>query len=243
MTDYVVIIPARIGSSRLQQKPLVDICGQPMIAHTYQRALEAVPQDKIYIATDDQKIVDVCERFGAKAVMTSPDCLTGTDRVAEFARKIKADVYINLQGDEPLMEPESIKKVLECSLAAPDRIINGWAWIENEEQYRSRSIPKVVLREDGRMMYMSRSPIPGSKTDHFQFSRKQICVYGFPAAALEAFAARNEKTAHENVEDIEILRFAEMGWDVQMVELSGKSIAVDTPEDLDLVRRMMAERA
>ncbi|MCE8009734.1 3-deoxy-manno-octulosonate cytidylyltransferase [Aestuariivita sp.] len=243
MTSYVVVIPARLGSSRLARKPLADIGGKSMIQHTYERALEAVPADKVYVATDSTEITEACAGFGAQAVMTSTACLTGTDRIAEFAEKIPADLYINLQGDEPLMEPVSITRVLEASLAAPDQIVNGWAWIESEEEYRSRSIPKVVLREDGRMMYMSRSPIPGTKSDAFVFSRKQICVYGFPRDALRAFAERGAKTAHEEAEDIEILRFAEMGWDISMIELPGSSIAVDTPADLERVRALVAARA
>ena len=243
MTEYVVVIPARLGSSRLERKPLADIAGKPMIAHTYERALEAVDEDKVYVATDSQEIVDACAAFGAKAVMTSDTCLTGTDRVAEFAEKVAADVYVNLQGDEPLMEPESIRKVVEASLAAPDKIVNGWAWITEENEFRSRSIPKVVLREDGRMMYMSRSPIPGTKDDAFKFSRKQICVYGFPREALRAFAAHGVKTPHEEAEDIEILRLAELGWDIQMVELLGDSFAIDTPDDLERVRKVFKSRS
>lgn len=238
-SNYAVVIPARLGSTRLASKPLLDICGKPMVIHTWERALEAAPAEKVWVATDSQEIVDVCNSYGAQAIMTSEDCLTGTDRVAEFAKKIPADVYINLQGDEPAMPSDSIRKVIEISCAQPDQIVNGWAWIDDEREYRSRTIPKVVLREDGMLMYMSRSPIPGTKADTFTFSRKQICVYGFPRAALDAFAERNKKSAHEEAEDIEILRFVEMGWQVQMVELSGDSIAVDTLEDLEKVRGIM----
>jgi len=240
--DYVVVIPARLTSSRLPRKPLVEICGKSMLEHTYARAVEAVCAEKVFIATDSDEILQVCEKFGAQVVMTSVDCLTGTDRIAEFAQKVSADVYINLQGDEPLMEPVDIKAVIKAGLAAPTSIINGWAWIETEAEFRSRTIPKVIVRQDGQMMYMSRAPIPGTKDNSFQFSRKQICVYSFPRKALADFAKNGGKTPHEEVEDIEILRFAEMGWEVQMIELSGTSIAVDTPEDLEWVRSIMAKR-
>lgn len=237
--DYVVVIPARLGSSRLARKPLARICGKTMIEHTYTRALAAAPAGKIFIATDSNEIFEVCKNFGAQVVMTSADCLTGTDRVAEFAQKIQAEIYINLQGDEPLMDPENIKAVIEAGLANTGSIINGWAWINDEKEFRSRSIPKVVLREDGRMMYMSRAPIPGTKSDSFLFSRKQVCVYSFPRTALAAFADNGGKTSHEEVEDIEILRFAEMGWEIQMIELPGESVAVDTAEDLNRVRNLL----
>ena len=240
--DYVVVIPVRLTSSRLPRKPLAEICGKSMLEHTYARAVEAVCAEKVFIATDSDEILQVCEKFGAQVVMTSVDCLTGTDRIAEFAQKVSADVYINLQGDEPLMEPVDIKAVIKAGLAAPTSIINGWAWIETEAEFRSRTIPKVIVRQDGQMMYMSRAPIPGTKDNSFQFSRKQICVYSFPRKALADFAKNGGKTPHEEVEDIEILRFAEMGWEVQMIELSGTSIAVDTPEDLEWVRSIMAKR-
>lgn len=240
--DYVVVIPVRLASLRLARKPLADICGKSMIEHTYDRALEAVPAEKIFIATDSKEILHVCEKFGAQVLMTSSDCLTGTDRIAEFAQKVSADIYVNLQGDEPLMEPDDIKAVIKAGLAAPTSIVNGWSRIETEAEFRSRTIPKVIIRQDGRMMYMSRAPIPGTKDDSFQFARKQICVYSFPRESLAAFARNGGKTPHESAEDIEILRFAEMGWEVQMIELSGKSIAVDTPEDLERVRNIMAKR-
>ena len=241
--NYVIVIPARLASSRLPRKPLAEICGKSMLEHTYARVLEAAPAEKVFIATDSDEILQVCEKFGAQVVMTSSDCLTGTDRIAEFAKKVSADVYINVQGDEPLMVPGDIKAVIKAGLAAPTSIINGWAWIETEAEFRSRTIPKVIIRQDGLMMYMSRAPIPGSKDNKFQFSRKQICVYSFPRKSLAAFAKNGGKTPHEGAEDIEILRFAEMGWEVQMIELSGTSIAVDTPEDLERVRKIMAKRS
>lgn len=239
MTRYAIVIPARLGSTRLAQKPLMDIGGTPMVIHTWQRGTEAAPEEHVYIATDSEEIMEVCAKYGAQAIMTSENCLTGTDRVAEFSTKIDRDVYINLQGDEPMMPPESIRNVVELSRANPHEIINGWAPIVDEKEYRSRMVPKVVLREDGKLMYMSRAPIPGNKSDTFAFARKQICVYGFPRNALMAFSSRNLKSAHEEIEDIEILRFIEMGWSVRMIELSGSSIAVDTLEDLGRVREAM----
>lgn len=233
---YVVVIPARLASTRLPRKPLADICGKSMLEHTYERALEAVPAENIFIATDSNEIVNECEKFNAQVVMTSSSCLTGTDRIAEFAQKVHADIYINLQGDEPIMDPANVSKILKAGMASPSAIINGWAWIKDEKEFNSRSIPKVTIRQDGRMMYMSRAPIPGTKDGSFKFSRKQICVYSFPKEALFSFYSRKTKTPHEEAEDIEILRFSEMGWEVEMIELSGDSIAVDTPEDLDLVR-------
>ena len=237
--DFAVVIPARLKSSRLPKKPLADIGGKPMIQHTYERALEAAPAGKVFIATDSHKIADICTAFDAQTVMTSDQCLTGTDRVAEFAKTIDARTYINLQGDEPFMPVGNISALIEAGLRSPDEIINGWAWIDDESDYRSVNVPKVVVREDGRLMYMSRSPIPGNKVGAFMFSRRQVCVYAFPKTALAAFEARGKKTEHESAEDIEILRFVEMGFDVQMIELDNAFISVDTPEDLEKVRAQL----
>lgn len=231
------IIPARIQSVRLPQKPLVDILGTPMVLRTWRQTVQAAGDARaVYIATDDARIADVCMAGGAQVIMTSPNCLTGTDRVAEAAKYIKADIFINVQGDEPLMPPSDIVAVAEAARTAPDSIINGWCWIENEAMFRSPSVPKVIIAQDGRLLYMSRGPVPASKDGAFHFARRQVCVYAFPRAALDAFASVSAKAEHEQIEDIEILRLLEMGFEVRMIELSAHSIAVDTPADLERVR-------
>ena len=239
--EFVVVIPARIGSGRLARKPLADICGKPMILHTYERALEATDEKNIFIATDNEEILKVCLDVGANAIMTSKNCLTGTDRIAEFSTKIKAQIYINLQGDEPLMAPVNIKKMISVGLKNPDKIINGWSHIESKNEYFSLTIPKVVLKNDNSLMYMSRSPIPGNKDNEFKNAKKQICVYSFPISALEFMIKNPSKSPVENIEDIEILRFLEHGWDIKMIKLDGSSIAVDTPNDLARVRKKMTK--
>ena len=239
--DFIVVIPARIGSGRLARKPLADICGKPMIVHTYERALEATNPENIFIATDTEEIMRVCKKVGARSILTSKSCKTGTDRIAELSKIIKAKCYINLQGDEPLMDAENIKKMITTSIDHPDQIINGWANIKTKKEYFSRTIPKVVLKNDDNLMYMSRSPIPGNKNNDFINAKKQICVYSFPYSALEFILANPLKAPVENIEDIEILRFLEQGWDIKMIELHGNSIAVDTPSDLQRVRKKMTQ--
>lgn len=237
--DIVIVIPARLKSSRLPEKPLADIGGKPMVVRTYERALGVMPRDRIYVATDSEKIAGICESHGCRVVMTSPDCLTGTDRVAEFAQAVPARTYVNLQGDEPGMPGGNIQAIIDAARAYPDEVINGWAWIGSEADFVSPNVPKVVIREDGSLMYMSRAPIPGSKSREFLFGRRQVCVYAFPKAALEAFASRRKKAEHEDVEDIEILRFVEMGVGVRMLELDSNFISVDTPEDLEKARQAL----
>ena len=239
MRDFVVVIPARLNSGRLGRKPLADICGKPMLLHTYERALEATSRDNIFVATDSNEIMDVCQKANANCVMTSEECITGTDRVAEFSEKISAKVYINLQGDEPIMNSKNIVKMIKNGVQEPDSIINGWSSIHKKRDYLSRTIPKVVVKENGDLMYMSRSPIPGNKSNEFIKAKRQICVYSFPLKALQFIAANPTKSAVEEIEDIEILRFLETGWRIKMIELSGNSVAVDTPRDLQVVRKIM----
>ena len=239
---FVVVIPARIGSGRLARKPLAKIAEKQMILHTYERALEATNAENVFVATDSEEVMQVCQSVGANAMMTSKSCATGTDRIAEFSKKIKAQIYINLQGDEPLMEAGNIRKMIAEGLKNPYSIVNGWAKIETKREYFSRTIPKVVLKSDNSLMYMSRSPIPGNKENEFKTAKKQICVYSFPLAALKFISDNYKKSLVEGIEDIEILRFLESGWDIKMIELSGSSIAVDTPSDLERVRRIMTKR-
>jgi len=165
--------------------------------------------------------------------------LTGTDRVAAFAAMVKADTYINVQGDEPIMNPEDVARVIAAAADYPDEVINGYAPIEDEADYRSAGVPKVVFRPDGRLLYMSRSPVPGNKEGNFREAFRQICVYAFPASALARFAAVTGKTPLEKQEDIEILRFLELGFEVRMIPLSSDSVPVDHPEDVLRVERIL----
>lgn len=235
----VIVIPARMQSSRLPGKPLIEIYGKTVLQRTWEHCIEAFPENRVYVATDDSHIQEHCNLIGMNCVMTSKDCLTGTDRVAEVARKVQADTYINVQGDEPLINPQDIITVGKAADKYPDEIINGYGLITNDNQFKSLNIPKVVLRPDGRLLYMSRAPIPGNKSGDFLTAYRQICIYAFPAESLNKFTKQKTKTPLEKIEDIEILRFLELGFDVRMVELSTKSISVDTPEDVDKVKRVL----
>lgn len=241
--NYLVVIPARYRSSRLPGKPLVLLNGVPMVVRTYRQCVKAVPAERVIVATDDDRIRAVCEAEGIAAVMTSPDCLTGTDRVAEVARARPHDTFINVQGDEPLFNPADLASLIEAARLHPEDVINGYCAIGGAELYQSRSIPKVVTRPDGRLLYMSRAPIPGNKEATFDKAWRQVCAYAFPRAALAAFAACTTKTPLEAIEDIEILRFLELGWDVRMIPMSDQSIAVDHPEDVARVEASLSSRA
>lgn len=237
--EHLIVIPARMASSRLPGKPLVDIEGKSLIQRTYEQCLKALPYEQVVVATDDQKIMSHCNDHGLNVIMTSSDCLTGTDRVAEVAQKMDADFYINVQGDEPLINPQDILDVKDSAKKYPGEVINGYAEINDEALYRSLTIPKVVLRPDGKLLYMSRSPIPGNKNGDFQVSWRQICVYGFPKKSLADFTSCSHKTPLEKEEDIEILRFLELGYEVRMIPLSDNSVPVDTPEDIEKVKDIL----
>lgn len=237
--SFVIVIPARLQSTRLPEKPLIDLNGKSMIQRTYAQCKKAVDEDKIFVATDSKKIFEHCAELNMNVLMTSENCLTGTDRVAEVAQQIEVDYYLNVQGDEPLFNPEDIRKTIALLDNHDGEIINGYTAIRREEDYRSASVPKVVVRPDGRLLYMSRSPIPGNKKGNFVQAHRQICIYAFPKKALQEFAAQKEKTPLESQEDIEILRFLELGYEVRMVALSDDSIAVDHPEDAERVREVL----
>jgi 3-deoxy-manno-octulosonate cytidylyltransferase (CMP-KDO synthetase) len=239
--NYIVIIPARYQSSRLPGKPLIDFFGTPMIIRTYRQCLKAVPEEKIYVATDDIRIQSACLQNDIQVLMTSDNCLTGTDRVAEAALQVDADCYINVQGDEPLFNPEDLRILVKSVEKYPYQILNGYCAIKDEALFRSGTVPKVVIRPDGRLLYMSRAQIPNNKNDEFVRSWRQICAYAFPKEMLLAFASREVKTPLEEIEDIEILRFLEMGFEVQMIKMSDCSIAVDTPEDVVRVEAAIKE--
>jgi 3-deoxy-manno-octulosonate cytidylyltransferase (CMP-KDO synthetase) len=157
------------------------------------------------------------------------------------ALEIDADYYINVQGDEPLFNPEDIKLVLDILPDSKGSILNGYCDIDHEIDYKSVSVPKVVFRPDGRLLYMSRAPIPGNKKSSFNFGYRQVCIYAFPKDALMAFKNKGSKTRFEAEEDIEILRFLEMGYEVQMIKMSKDSLPIDNPEDVEKVLKRIAD--
>lgn len=241
--DIALVIPARYASSRLPGKPLVELLGKSMVERTWRQCIKAVPAAQTYVATDDERIRQHCVERGIQSVITPSTCLTGTDRIAAAAKLIPAKTYINVQGDEPVIDPADIASIVAAAAKHPDEILCGYCEITDEQSFRSPTIPKVITRPDGRLLYMSRGAIPTSKSLGFVRAWRQVCVYAFPADALRAFAAHGRKTAIEEIEDIEILRFLELGYDVRMVEVSSASIAVDTPEDVARAEAAIRERA
>ena len=228
-------------STRLPKKPLIDIAGKSLIQRTCEQVAKAIPIENFLVATDHHEILNHVLNLGYNAELTSKDCLTGTDRVAEIASRYSYDHYINVQGDEPLINPDDILKIVSSIRKFPDDVLNGYAIIDKPEDYDSNTVPKVVFRPDKRLLYMSRASIPGNKGNSFEKSWKQVCIYAFPKQLLEEFKNKKIKTTLEKLEDIEILRFLEMGFEVRMIELSPNSIAVDVPEDINKVLKKLNE--
>lgn len=238
--SYAVLIPARYESSRFPGKPLADICGKPMIQHVWERCCAAVGAANVYVATDDRRIENTVTSFGGQVVMTSSDCLTGTDRLAQANKVLDFDFVVNVQGDEPLINPSDIAKVTS-SFIKTGNVTNAMCKISSEKEFRSLTVPKVVFTESKRLMYMSRSGIPLSKSGEYKFGFKQVCIYAFSRAQLEFFAEYGRKSLNEEVEDIEILRFLESDFTVDMIEVEAGSLAVDTPDDLGAVIEALAD--
>lgn len=233
-----VVIPARFQSSRFPGKPLADIAGRPMIQHVYDRCVDAVGKDKVYVATDDHNIKSVVQSFNGQVIMTSQDCITGTDRLAEVNENLNLDFLVNVQGDEPMVSPISISSVYDRMKEDSERVLNCYCKIE-EFEVHMQSVPKVVISESGRLLYISRGACPFDKNGSSKAKYKQVCIYGFSRDHLSAFKSHPKKTCNEKIEDIEILRFLDLDFQVDMLEVDSGSVAVDTPEDLRRVNSLM----
>ena len=235
-----VIIPARYKSSRFPGKPLVSINGKSMIQHVYERCVKAVGRENVYVATDNNDIKEAVELFGGQVVMTSSECLTGTDRFAEVNEYLDLDFLVNVQGDEPMVCPEDIRVVFDRMEKNSDDIVNCYCDIEDFEVEMS-SVPKVVISQSERLIYMSRGGCPFNKFGNAKGKFKQVCIYGFGRHHLLAFKSHVGKTKNEEIEDIEILRFLDLDFEVHMIKVKAGGVAVDTPDDLDRVRVLMME--
>ena len=212
-----------------------------MLKHVWEKCAQAVCAENVIVATDDQRIVDHCREEEMEVLLTSESCLTGTDRLAEVAQKIKKKHYINVQGDEPLINPEDIRKIISKSSVEPETIFNGMCDITDKEDFISSNVPKVVCSENNDLLYMSRAPIPSSKSGDFLKAKRQVCIYSFPRDSLLRFAKCENKTLNESIEDIEIIRFLELGFKVRMIEVSKNPVAVDTKADLVRAKRIIEE--
>ncbi len=243
----VGIIPARFASTRLMGKPLADIGGKPMIQHTYNSAKKSKLLDKVIIAVDDEKVLQVVKSFGAEAYMTPKDCASGSDRIAFVAEKIPdAEIIVNIQGDEPFIKGKMIDQAIEplwidnkVSLSTLARRIT------NVEEMKSPAVVKVVFDYHNYAMYFSRSPIPFVRDARTNLEKvqsadifKHIGLYVYRRETLLKFTTL-KPTDLEQIEKLEQLRFLENGFKMKIVVTEYDSLSVDTPRDLELARRFL----
>jgi 3-deoxy-manno-octulosonate cytidylyltransferase (CMP-KDO synthetase) len=226
------VIPARLSSTRLSRKVLRPIAGRPMVEWVWRAAQASGLMDPVVVATDSEEVAEVCRERGIPAVMTSPNCPSGSDRVREAARAIDADIYVNIQGDEPTLTPEFFPPLLRL-FERPEVEVSTLAVRCPPEEFSNPNAVKVVTALDGRALYFSRATIPFDRDEtEFAGYRKHLGIYAYRKAALERFAALAPSPL-EKLERLEQLRLLENGIGIYVGEAPGDTIGVDTEEDLE----------
>lgn len=236
------VIPARYASSRFPGKPLADICGRPMIWWVYRQIKNAKGIDAVYVATDDARIKEVCESYGINAVMTSESCATHLERLYEFSTKVDADFYINVNGDEPLIESKCIEDLLPTDVD-PDSsyAANGMMILRDPIDAIDTSKIKIAVDMQGYGMYMARTPIPFPKGNAKFSLKKFVGVQCFTKKALE-FVHNTKRGTIEAIEDIDEFRFLENGHRLKFVLTEATTLSVDTYKDLEKVKGILQKK-
>ena len=238
----IAVIPARYSSSRFPGKPLVDLCGKPMIWWVYNQVKKVGTIDEVYVATDDERIAKACDSLSIKYVMTRSDHGTSTERVYEVAQKVQSDLYVVINGDEPLIDPDIIQAIIPNKKPAGDFYVsNLMTEIKSPVEAVDFTNIKVVTDEDLNALFFSRSPIPYPKSSIDYKYYKHVGVLIYDINALKFFA-KTPKGYNEKIEDVNELRFVEHGKKLKMVEVEAHSLSVDTPKDLEKVRTIVSEK-
>ena len=243
------VIPARYNSTRFPGKVLAPLCGRPLIHWVIERVSQVQCLSDVMVATDDHRVCTVAEAAGAKAVMTKPDHLSGTDRVAEAAAEIDVDIILNVQGDEPLIDPELVDQVGRVLAEDPSvDMATAAAPLYNPDDYVSPNVVKVVMGCNGQALYFSRAPIPYDRDgehpihgDHEPLYWRHIGIYGYQAAFLQR-VVRTPPSRYEQVEKLEQLRALELGCRMTVIPAEDFGASVDTPEDLERVEAQIRAR-
>jgi len=237
----VGVIPARLASTRLPRKVLREIAGKPMIEWVWRAATESGRMDQVLVATDSDEVAEACRTRGTFTVMTSPECASGSDRVYEVSRQVDAEIYVNIQGDEPLLTPGHFAPLLDL-FSRPEVQVSTVSVPCPVEDISNPNAVKVVTAADGRALYFSRSTIPYDR-DKAGFSgyRKHLGLYAYRKSALEQFAALAPSPL-EQIERLEQLRMLENGISIYVGEAEGDTIGVDTEDDLLRVEAILRGR-
>jgi len=238
----IVVIPSRYASTRLPGKPLVLLAGKPMVQHVYEQAKHAQTVHRVLVATDDQRISDAVTSFGGEARMTRSDHRTGTERIAEVAAHEAGDVFVNVQGDEPLIDPVAIDTAVGALLEEPQAQISTVATpIRHAGDIMDPNVVKTVLDFDGNALYFSRAPIPWIRDTqqkmHVKYW-KHLGLYVFQREALLEYPTLPQGEL-EKIEQLEQLRWLENGWKIRVAEVAHDAVSVDVPEDVARVEKLM----
>ena len=239
MRDQLIVVPARMSGTRLPGKPLINICGVPMIHHVWNRCIQVFDRNNVTIATEDQVIQDYCENTGLNCILTGK-AESAIDRIKQVSEIVPARTYLNVQGDEPLVNLDDMITISKSALDNPDRIIFGKAQATEEEFY-DYSKAKVVCDPRGKLLYSSRAGIPINNKGKYVGAERAIWIYAFPKRALDMYVDAVDYTRLDTIEDNEIIRFLEIGLDVYCVDLVGDSWAVDEPKDVEVVEARLKD--
>lgn len=236
------VIPARYGSSRYPGKPLIDICGKPMIWWVYQQAKMVTGLDDIYVATEDQRIVDECEKYNLNVMLTSDKHETGTDRCSEVAANTDGDYYVIIFGDEPLIQAENIQQLIDKMISTPNADAGMLATtFHNPVDVINNTTVKLALNDDGDLIFMSRSAIPYPKKKLDYEFHKHVGVYIFTRSALLSYNA-TPRGRLELIEDNELIRLLEHHKIIKTVLIETDAMSVDTEKDREKIERMLRNR-
>jgi 3-deoxy-manno-octulosonate cytidylyltransferase (CMP-KDO synthetase) len=238
----VIVIPARYASTRLPGKPLVLLAGKPMIQRVYERAKLAQTASEVIVATEDDRIVKAVEAFGGKARMTRSDHRTGTERVAEVAAHTDGDVYVNVQGDEPLLDPVAVDTAVNSLLEEPPAQISTVATpIKSPADIMDPNVVKAVLDFGGNALYFSRAPVPWVRDSANKIHArhlKHLGLYVFQRDALLEYPTLPQGEL-ERIEQLEQLRWMENGWKIRVAEVEHDAVSVDVPADVERVEKLL----
>jgi 3-deoxy-manno-octulosonate cytidylyltransferase (CMP-KDO synthetase) len=238
----IVVIPARYGSTRLPGKPLISLAGQPMILRVYERAKQAERVHQVIVATDDDRIVQAVQAFGGEARLTRADHRTGTERVAEVAAHVDGEVFVNVQGDEPLLDPVAVDTAVDALLEEPQAQIATVATsVKIPADIMDPNVCKVALDFDENALYFSRAPIPWVRDTGARIQvrhLKHLGLYVFQRDALLEYPTLPQGEL-ERIEQLEQLRWLENGWKIRVAEVEHDAVSVDVPEDVARVEKLL----
>lgn len=235
------VIPARLASTRLPRKVLRPLAGRPLVAWVYDAARKAPDLADVVVATDSGEVMDACRALGVTSVLTSADHPSGTDRIWEVAQTRAADVYVNIQGDEPLLTSGHVARLVEPFLARPETEVSTLCIVATAEEIASPSVNKVVFGPGGRALYFSKFGIPFDRDGRGVIRYKHVGLYAYRKAALDRFHALSPSILEQS-EGLEQLRFLEHGVSITVMETNEPTIGVDTEEDLKAVEAYLAGR-